>query len=369
MSKVTVIDIGEAVFHYLISLDDVDDRVLELVEFLNDGGTIGRVLIEPSWSIAACGHGRFMFEVQISIPEQFDHTEYRLIDRKVFLFSSSIGAIVWSYQNNLSDMIEEPRRIRAMTVACLRRPISDSQPKPMCMFAVGGGQYGEILVGEIEPCGTIQFVKTLTLVRYNWHSLMILSPTHVITAENMQGRDRSRRTVTVTFYDKNGICDPSCVENMEQYNSTELVLTGELEVLDLSLLRGSYVALVCCMYKSSGTFSVHENANDEGEDLETSLWIVVVHIPSETEVCRTELLSNWTRNHYDGVRIKVPFLPSDINDTVGLCLSSAGVVMTGQDVRNTIELSTNNSIPKQKKKSHLRNNSGYKKDGLRLGKK
>jgi hypothetical protein len=278
ISKITVIDIDEVVVNYLINLDDPDDRVLELVAFLNGGGAIGKVSIEPSWSIAACGHGQFMLDIEIAIPNQY--MVRRTIDRKLFLFSSSIGTIVWSYQNK--PLLFSAHR-RDMSMACLRRPVSDCHPIPTS-FAVAGGRPDEILIGEMEPGNTVQYVKSLTLIKYYYNDIqyrsvwsqgntfMILSPTHLVIAANRHQRVGSYREVALTICDKNEFMDQSFVETDGRCNSNALLLKGSLEVHSLSLIRNNYIALVCSIsrYKT------------------VQLFVVVVHIPSRLEIFRME---------------------------------------------------------------------------------
>jgi hypothetical protein len=133
---------------------------------------------------------------------------------------------------------------------------------------------------------------------------------------------------------------------------TDLEITGNLNAVQMCLLRDDYIAVLCQV--------VDDDTTDET--------IVVIHIPSRKEVCRTQLLSHDHDDMYPSCCS--PRLTQDCQETVGLSLSWEGVVMTGRDVRDIIASSANTtSFMKPKKKPHLRNNQGYKKDGFRLGKK
>lgn len=118
----TVIDVEVAVINYVLSLDHADHRLLRLHDFLTMGaGDVEDVELLVSPTMATCGAGRFMVEVAISIPvflddeddEQALHSEsgmtMELIDRKMFLFSSTECAIVWMGESHSPSEALQPR--------------------------------------------------------------------------------------------------------------------------------------------------------------------------------------------------------------------------------------------------------------------
>jgi F-box-like len=60
-----VIDIETAVLNYVLSLDQVDHRLLQLNDFLALGGDSNDIEFIVSPTMAACGYGRFMVEVAV----------------------------------------------------------------------------------------------------------------------------------------------------------------------------------------------------------------------------------------------------------------------------------------------------------------
>ena len=69
---------------------------------------MSEVEILASHSIKACGYGRFLVEVSISIPSlELDEEEdiMILLDRKVILFSATAEAIVWMGESNPTDTL------------------------------------------------------------------------------------------------------------------------------------------------------------------------------------------------------------------------------------------------------------------------
>jgi hypothetical protein len=94
--------------NYLLSFEEADHRLLRLYDFLTDGGDVSEVEILASHSIKACGYGRFLVEVSISIPSlELDEEEdiMILLDRKVILFSATAEAIVWMGESNPTDTL------------------------------------------------------------------------------------------------------------------------------------------------------------------------------------------------------------------------------------------------------------------------
>jgi hypothetical protein len=369
MSKVTVIDVGEAIFYYLISLDKWDHQLFELIEFFGRGGAVGDVEILASRTIIACGYGRFMIEVKLSIPVEFedsDNDSYHLLGRKLFLFSSSIGAIVWSCESNPSSNELLPRH-HDMTLACLRRPITPGGSRCSSFFAVRAPVSFVVLAGEVDPSGTAHSMNLIAsapikelqeaitmndgweiLVDGQYHAPLIVTPTDVITADLLVRRDDEsdrifERKTMLSFYSRYHGC--TCADDdKENSKSNGLCIPGDLEVIRMSLIRDHYVALVCRMY-------LYPPSSDR-LFYDVMIVVVIVHVPSRMEICRTDLSSNRGQSCDD---IVVPFLTNDCTETIGLSLSWKGIAMTGRDVRKTIESSMTECCRKNRTgRSHRR---------------
>ena len=148
-TQLIVIDIRDAVLNYFVTTsgnpnqhehhqndhnyqdnnhtnDYIDYRLLEILDFIETtGGDYKPIDIRTSPSIIACGNGRYLIEVSISLPIIYDldhdyedhnnnvHNIYRLVDRKFVLFSASIGAIVWmgdstfNNENRKQEQVQE----------------------------------------------------------------------------------------------------------------------------------------------------------------------------------------------------------------------------------------------------------------------
>jgi hypothetical protein len=115
-----VVSVGEAGRELPLSSDEMDHRLLRLTDFLNNGGEVSDMEVLVSPSVIACGHGKFLIEVSISIPtltdideddddDDDDHSPLIMLDRKLVIFSSAVGAIVWMGDSNPTQSLI-PRR-------------------------------------------------------------------------------------------------------------------------------------------------------------------------------------------------------------------------------------------------------------------
>jgi F-box-like len=377
MTNVAVIDVGEAVLHYMISLDDGDHRLLELVDFLEQGGTIGDVEISASPTIVACGRGRFMIEVKISIPSFAEYAEeenWRLIDRKLFLFSSSAGAIVWSGESSPPSYALPPRHAD-MTISCLRRPMAQGSSRASCFFAVRSPASFAVLSGEIDKSGAVHCSSFSTstplaeiqntnsmdgewevLVDGQYHVPMIVSPTDIVTADLLvrleAGSDRIQDRRTILSFQRRDISGSSLNDGFSN-TDTGFALPGDLEVVRMSLIRDIYVSLICRMYQQP-PFS-------DNPIFDVVYVVVIVHIPSRREIFRSPF-RNGDQTVDDTI---APCISGDSYNTIGLSLSWEGVVMTGSDIRKTI--SEHHLRTPNRKKCSSKKSSVKKKDGFSRG--
>jgi F-box-like len=397
VSNLNVIDVGEAVLNYLLSSDVGDHRLLQLIDFLSQGGDVGEVEVLASQTLAACGYGRFMVEVSISIPmEDEDGTKsLHLIDRKLFLFSATIGAIVWAGESNPLPQELRPRR-EEMSISYLLRPHFEGGTRAACFFAVGSATSPAILMGEIEPSGEIKSANLLNsslmarndIVDEGWelfasgHRPILVASTDVVAADVLVRRDdeavRERKSI-ISFY-------PRYPLSPDEPSYAVLIVQGNLEVVRLACIRDHYVVLVCREFCSPmprtgdnedrilGAIEGHWfGGNDEARDLPTEgntseairsikVTAVIVHIESRREIGRICLLDGQTADSL------VPHMVVDGKETIGLGLSWEGVVMTGTDVRSSMMTMLDDAQTRSSKKKKKRApTKGGKKDGFARG--
>jgi hypothetical protein len=358
-ANLRVIDIGEAVIHYLLNrdenlFDEVDHRLSRLVDFIDDGGDIGDVEVLVSPTMAACGRGRFMVEVSLSMPtldlddEGNEGSTLQLLDRKLVLFSASIGAIVWMGESQPLTRELRPRH-EDMTLTYTRRPHPGGS-RASCSIIVASATSPVIMVGEIEPSGHVQSAQLLDgselvrseILEEGWemntsHSRPVLvTSSDVIAADTMyrevENRGNEFRSV-VSFYPRYKGADDALY--------SILPISGNMEVIRMSSFRDEHVVAIC----RETTLSTNNlvDVEDLGEQLfavnleaeeNKSVHAVIIHVPSRREIGRVKLMDDVSNSIVDVPRITVTS-----ENTVGVGVSWRGIIMTGSDVRYLAERS------------------------------
>lgn len=381
-AEMTVIDIGEAVLNYILSCDEADHRTLQVIDFLSDGGEVGEIEVLASQSIAACGHGRFMVEVSISIPvdqvnaEGDVETSMHLVDRKLVLFSSNAGAIVWVGESNPLDEQVRPRH-EDMTLAYIRQPRPGGS-RAVCALAVASTHSMSVTLGEIEASGHIQIPQVIIssvisgseLIQHGWVPVerkqrpIIVTSSTVILADALvkfENEKITRRTILSFLY-------RTPTPDGKMYRT--LTLDGEMEVVRISSLRDEHVVVLCRKFSAAenselGDVTGHWFGDNNQLTNGISVYAVIVHIESHREIGRVCLVENASDFSV------VPHLTVVSDDTVGMGLSWLGVAMTGSCVRSVcyaipdIVLSSSQKSGKKKKKGRAKKNS--KKDFFARG--
>jgi hypothetical protein len=381
VANLTVIDIGEAVINYLLSLDDVDHRLLRMIDFLSDGGDIGEVEVLVSQTMAACGHGRFMVEVSISVPElDLDdegngESTLQLLDRKLVLFSAGIGAIVWMGESQ--PLTHEPRpRNEDLTLTYARRKHPGSS-RASCHVAVACANSPVIMVGEIEPTGHVQSAELLDgcelvrseILEEGWE----ISTTHfrpvLMTASDVVAADTMYREVenhvnefrsVISFYPHYRGADDALY--------SILPISGNMEIIRMSSFRDEHVVAICRQSTLSGNDLI--DVEDLGGqwsragEHNKSVYAVIIHVPSRREIGRVPLM-----DEVSNFIVDVPQISVTNYDTIGVGISWRGVIMTGVDARllaartDTIVLDDSlTPVKAAKGKKKRRQNKGNKKD-------
>ena len=354
-SNLKVIDIGEAVLNYILSIEgDDDEHKEELLHFLDNGGEIGGVDVGvPRYSqIAACGYGRFLLKVRISFPDEGHSLAPMLV-----LFSASVGAIVWTRDCTLLNM-DRAEGAEAQYSSVRRQHTTGSRVS--CSIAVSHARaFAPITIFDIEPSGSVsqtqfmQYTYPSTLwdeIGDGWISAdhfrrLGITSTHVVVVDSFFIPDEHdfpnrvpQRTV-VSFHPRLGT----------ESNSKYLPVQRNMTPYQLACVRDEHVILLC-----------NQDINQDGDG--TTL-AILLHVPSGSEIGRQA----WSRKSEACFLRMTP----DANETLGVGMSSMGVVMTGRDVRarasRTLVLP---DLPEQrssKKKKKGKARKSGKKDGFARG--
>jgi hypothetical protein len=384
-SNLRVIDIGEAVINYLLSSDVVDHRLLQLMDFLSsDGGEVGQVEVLVSRSVAACGYGRFMIEVSISIPTighrggvDQDDTPMHLLDRKLVLFSLTAGAIVWMGDSYLSLPLR-PRQ-EDMTLGSLLTLPFVGASRCACSVMVASSTTSDVLLVSIEPPFQVtssRFSDThgTTYSNDDWDLCSQPSRAMILVSSDAIAADVLRRTVSNRIVDRKSVIMfyPRFPTSVDTSVTNHLELEGGVEVERIASLGDRHILLLCRQYIPLGVESSQTNPDEVDSELPCQVCAVaiLVHIKSRQEIHRVTL--------FDGVDpelFQLPEITSACHETIGVGLSWKGIIMTGSSVRSVAEPDilvlpgateavTNRSAKKKKKKMVPK---GSKKDGFARG--
>ena len=338
------LNVRDAVINYIVvKCDDPSDPVLTFLSS-DDGDEDELVLKHSSSSVLPCGHGQYLFDVVITTRESergFGRGRESHISWKLCMFSMLVNEIVWSLELNQFSMDWSKENT---IMSCVRRSSFDSDTQPTCDFTIWDRCSGKLLLGQVYIGGIVKWrytsIQVPIVTTDNWSysffhfdltylekpewddyrnaKYLIDTPTDIIMSYV-----KERHTVNC-FYHKNA--DRSIDETC-----TELPMSRDLMVMNKpSRIRDCYVAFVC-------------RSCDDGV-----LTTVVIHVPSRTEVYRIVMdqIPVWDKKM---VYKHIPCIASDCYNSIGMCSSKLGVVMTGSNLRNRTKLSTEPSVPDAKK--------------------
>ena len=361
-----VIDIGEAVLNFVLSSDVVDHRLLPLFDYLNEGFEIGEIVIKASeGSLCACGFGRFMVEVSISIPDVLaeDETEMVQLDRKLVLFSSTFEAIVWageSYPPHL-QAYQEGEKVK----------VAISRQRTAC--TVISKSYGspEIVITDIDASGNVQppqFLRVSPLARpsiaeenFNFAECdgLLVNLSEVIMLEVMTNEvDGELNDVqsVIVFYPRfpdTNEADFDVIKLPRRYLAKKLVSASEMYVV-------AFCKVLTPRAPEADDLAGQWFTEDHSEEPKTIA--VVVNIKSRCIIGQVEFNTDQ----------EFQFGQFGNGSTTGMAIGSRGVVITGDRARATrsspaVEFGFNSTPSPKKKKKSTKGKRNGKKDGFARG--
>jgi len=323
-------------------LDHVDNRLLRLNDFLALGGESEEVEFIVSQSMVACGFGRFALEIAISIPAGEDDDEgdeMVLLDRKLFLFSSSVGAIVWMGDSNPpSDGL--PSRLEDMTLACLREARPGTGTRSSCtVAAVSHAFAASVMSCEIGHSGHVN--RNVVLGFSEWAQAQLIQhegwiprldgrrPIIVTNTDIVVGSTLTRQLddatadrefkATLTFYSRSP-------EIHSQEESISTLPIGENCLVDSMVgIRDDYVILICRFFTETGFAAVDGGGGHWGTESPSKVYALTIHVPTRSEIERLCLYEDLGAN-----KLSLAVL----GDTVACNVWMKGFIMTGSDVRS-----------------------------------
>jgi hypothetical protein len=364
--ELTVIELQPAVVNFLLCSDVVDHRMLELMDFLEDGEEVEEVQVAASRTLVACGHGCFLVEVSISIPGDDEgddddgseategaESDRRLLHRKLVMFSTTAGAIVWIGDSSPTSANVLPSLQEEITLAYHYpsgvHTVVDSQST--CTVAIASAFAPTIMVGEFQSTGQIknaQAIEASEIVREEilqdgWEfeagSLrrIVITQTDVVAADTFFHPYRLEQQSVVSFYARNP------PEGQPSYST--LALPGVVNIVSLACVRDKHLIVVCHgifqnRYDTPGTITPPFRM-DVTSPSRTDVIVIVIDIPSRREIGRTRWISKvlmWQRDD-------IPFLTVDNSGTtMAIGLSWKGIIMTGSNIRSVSDAASASNL-------------------------
>jgi hypothetical protein len=362
----TVIDVEVAVLNYVLTLEHVDHRLLRLHDFLTlGGGDMEDVELLVSPTLATCGAGCFMVEVAISIPslddgplDDDDQEALRsesgmvmeLIDRKLFLFSSTECAIVWMGESHSPSDPLRPR-LEDMSLVSLRTSASvatasgtDRSRTSFSVAAVSLTGSPTVTTFEMVSSGHFRgshvfedWTSTLEdrVLDEGWTESrrfsrsVVVSPTDVVVGGTLVKEetddDDIQYKAILTFYSRR---DSNSNEPQSKFTS-KLVLGENCAIESMVSYRSDYVVVICRVLSEmigdqNGQFHTLARMSH------TRVYAAIIHLPSRQELERMCLYEDYDCDTFPKLCLSV------FRDTVACGVGWKGLIMTGSDVRSPV---------------------------------
>ena len=400
--KLQVIDVGEAVLNYILSMDEVDHRLLPLFDLLASGeGTLADVAINVSrGSIVACGLGRFMVEVSVCIPNNIDDledldSEMIQLDRKLLLISSTANAVLWmgnSYVDGPFSTLPAAA-VPAVLSRCYKRHRGSSS------VVVGSLLSPSLSICDMAKDGFVHPPRAIANARHIRSQLLssqrqmdyqqFPSRSLLLTGWGVIAKDTISRSIDGMEKIQSSVSLFPLNKQLPSSGKMNLVVEGHVNIHEMVCLRDDYALLLCSEFSRQTRPSAIDD--EENEDLETlgGQWfgeideeppsdqssnrsehrdhanpskqcvIVIVYIPTLQEIGRVPLHTNLDYKCLE------PRMMATSSDTVALALGNMGIAIGGQDVRHlemSLEEQADFLFRQERKKKASRAKGRSKKD-------
>lgn len=381
-----VIDIGQSVLNFLVSCDEVDHGLLQLHDFLSEDGNLDDVEVLVSQSIASCGFGRFMVEVSVSVPlgsdEDDSDANVTLLFRKLFIFSASVGAIVWMCDSNPSSVPLRPRH-EHFTLVSVKTDIDGRYGCNIAALASFGAGIMFVSINSTGNVSTPTMVQGSALARDDillgsWRMRrsqnlpLVVVGNEIYAADNLVHENENGTKTYQSFLS----CYP--IADATEPLFEKFQLRGNLEVCHLTSLRKDHILAICRVFGTNPSATEVDEVDGQwfgGGDSASNVssYAIIIDIPSRVEIHRLLIVEDLVAHlgHDLASDGELPIQLAAFGDTVAAGLWWKGITMTGTDVRRDLlsergdhEAAYESSAKKKKKQPPKK--SG-KKDGFARG--
>jgi hypothetical protein len=359
-----VVDIGKSVLNHIADKYGFEQRLLPLADFLSDGGSFQEVEVLVSKSLVACGHGRFLVEAAIYIPDEDfnddaadDEESMILLDRKLVIFASTVGSIIWLGDSILSE--RDILRDEGMILSAVRHGAVGSRMG--CSIVAASTTSPTILLLEVDATGKVADTRQLEAadivhaeilssnleweVEEDLRFPVALTQTEVLVVDviSMDQGDRpwhDHKSI-ISFYLR--------FPDREETRPNDTFILEHCKVTSVHKVRDQHVLLIC---------EQRENAPEpDSQGTEGYPWhALLFHIPTRIVISRHRLPDNLIPRD---LSIMPGLVVAWEGMTIGVGVSCKGIIMTGADVRavgrtGSTELATPSKNNRNKKKKNAR---------------
>ena len=400
LDKLQIFDVGEIVLNYIMGMDEFHPKLEPLFDYINEGGEFKDVYVKVSDCIAACGSGRFMVEVSISIPNANNNEGTQMLDRKLILFNVHTESIIW-IGDSYPVTTEPPAEDMVAVMDTMRQPTPLDGSKGMSFVAVGSELSPWVIVCTIYPSGNVDteivddsVVTTTSLITAEQErgfqqsvgsrSKILLSPKGVITLDDfrlMGGRLIDNKSYITCFPMETLYQHELETRQCSNFTAPSPIggpqihqfLGSYLKIIDIACLRDDYVVAICLERFPQNDAEADQEDEQQQMSYSEHLLSIIFHIPSQEEIGRTI----WSKSGSNTSEIPFPRFISNAcgansGDLVAVGIGSVGIAMTGENVREIktsdcdIQDSTKDKSTKKKKATRLKKGSS-KKDAFARG--
>jgi len=351
-----VIDLGEAVRNYVISLDESEGQLSRLSDYLTEGGELTDVEVHVEPRLLACGYDRFLLEVSISIPDddtpddENDNDDVLrrmvVVGRKLVLICAAQGLIVWM-GDSVSSEQSVLRREDMLSMACLKST-RGGVGRNACFFVATSASSPVIMHAVVDITGYVQPVQFIDAAEIFWSELnangldaeaasagstrpIVMTDTDIVVAYCLRLQmetENPQFKSFVSFYPR--------LTEVISYQAIQL--DGNCEVVGMQQLRDHHVVIFC---KIGTTTNVgFDGGFDEGNgimpfevEVEYQFCIILMHVPTRQEIHRIFVLAGDSLLYGIFPLHHTPFCFAADGNTIGVGVSWKGVIITGSTVR------------------------------------
>eukprot|EP00980_Cylindrotheca_fusiformis_P005681 scaffold1184_cov132-Cylindrotheca_fusiformis.AAC.102 len=368
---IDVVDVKQAVLDFFMDFDGLDDaQHRDFLSFISNDGNLDDVEVFVSPSLTACGNGLFLFQATWSFPFfEYDETQ---VSHRLFFYSVNASAIVHMQKVHTEHSAWHENMVVTSSVT------KDESGCYGCLFAASSPVSMSLVVGTIHQNSGIRTSDTTkgsvpegySLCEREERPIAICGSTIIVADASVQDNEGGEEgdddeEEDNKHYHSQLLFHACAVEDDMRLSCDTMVVAGNCEVYRIIPYREEHI-LVLCQNHPEPVDAIDGQWFGPSNSRENSLYGIIVHIPSRTEIYRVCLMDN-DASMMDDCRVHLCMVAE--GGTVAAGIWWKGIVMTGEEVRRIQydPVEKENTPSKSKKKKKKTPKKGGKKDGFARG--